>query len=217
MKIQARDLTMGEVANVFVGLKGGDCMIDWGDGHASVFQAHPLEVYPQYESHVYPSKCKKSGDVFDVVICSNEDNIVFLNTGCIDMAILDLDLSDCPELERLDLTRPVKSLDTQFNKSLKELSIYNAQGISMDLSHNQALEQLELRGYNNLRLDISKCDKLWFLDCGDSKIKDIVISNQSSLKEIIFRHRCPLDANLKSTAFLCATMDRNNGCITIVA
>ena len=73
MKIQALDWTMGEVANVFVGLKGGECMIDWGDGHTSVFQAHPREVYPQYESHVYPCKCKTSGDIFDVVITSTED------------------------------------------------------------------------------------------------------------------------------------------------
>ena len=195
MKIQALDWTMGEVANVFVGLKGGECMIDWGDGHTSVFQAHPREVYPQYESHVYPSKCKTSGDIFDVVITSTEDNIVFLNTGCIDMTIIELDLSQCPELERLDLTRPVKSLD---------------------LSHNQALEQLQIKGYDNPRLDISRCDNLWYLDCGNSEIKEIVVSNQSALKEIIFLYHCPLDVNLKSFNFIRATLDRNNGSITIL-
>ena len=216
MKIQALDWTMGEVANVFVGLKGGECMIDWGDGHTSIIQAHPREVYPQYESHVYPSNCKTSGDIFDVVISSTGDNIVFLNTGCIDMAILELDLGQCPELERLDLTRPVKSLDTRFNKSLKELSIYNAQGISMDLLHNQALEQLQIKGYDNPRLDISRCDKLWYLDCGNSEIKEIAVSNQSSLKEVIFLYSCPLDANLKSFNFIRETLDRNNGSITIL-
>ena len=195
MKIQALDWTMGEVANVFVGLKGGECMIDWGDGHTSVFQAHPREVYPQYESHVYPCKCKTSGDIFDVVITSTEDNIVFLNTGCIDMTIIELDLSQCPELERLDLTRPVKSLD---------------------LSHNQALEQLQIKGYDNPRLDISRCDNLWYLDCGNSEIKEIVVSNQSALKEIIFLYHCPLDVNLKSFNFIRATLDRNNGSITIL-
>ena len=216
MKIQALDWTMGEVANVFVGLKGGECMIDWGDGHTSIIQAHPRGVYPQYESHVYPSNCKTSGDIFDVLISSTGDNIVFLNTGCIDMAILELDLSQCPELERLDLTRPVKSLDTRFNKSLKELSIYNAQGISMDLLHNQALEQLQIKGYDNPRLDISRCDKLWYLDCGNSEIKEIAVSNQSSLKEVIFLYSCPLDANLKSFNFIRETLDRNNGSITIL-
>ena len=216
MKIQALDWTMGEVANVFVGLKGGECMIDWGDGHTSIIQAHPREVYPQYESHVYPSNCKTSGDIFDVLISSTGDNIVFLNTGCIDMAILELDLSQCPELERLDLIRPVKSLDTRFNKSLKELSIYNAQGICMDLAHNQALEQLQIKGYDNPRLDISRCDKLWYLDCGNSEIKEIAVSNQSSLKEVIFLYSCPLDANLKSFNFIRETLDRNNGSITIL-
>ena len=195
MKIQALDWTMGEVGNVFIGLKGGECMIDWGDGHTSVIQAHPREVYPQYVSHVYPSNCKSSGDIFDVVISSTEDNIVFLNTGCIDMAILDLDLTQCPELERLDLTRQVKSLD---------------------LSHNQALEQLQIKGYDNPRLDISRCDNLWYLDCGSSEIKEIVVSNQSALKEIIFLYHCPLDVNLKSFNFIRSTLDRNNGCITIL-
>ena len=141
MKIQALDWTMGEVGNFFVGLKRGMCRIDWGDGHTSVIQAHPREVYPQYVSHVYPSNCKSSGDIFDVVISSTEDNIVFLNTGCIDMAILDLDLSKCPELERLELTRQVRILDTRFNISLRKLLIYNAQGISLDLSSNQNLDR----------------------------------------------------------------------------
>ena len=195
MKIQALDWTMGEVGNVFIGLKGGECMIDWGDGHTSVIQAHPREVYPQYVSHVYPSNCKSSGEIFDVVISSTEDNIVFLNTGCIDMAILDLDLTQCPELERLDLTRPVKSLD---------------------LSHNQALEQLQIKGYDNPRLDISRCDNLWYLDCGNSEIKEIVVSNQSALKEIIFMYHCPLDVNRKSFNFIRAMLDRNNGSITIL-
>lgn len=187
MKIQALDWTMGEVGNVFIGLKGGECMIDWGDGHASVIQAHPREVYPQYVSHVYPSKCKSSGDIFDVVISSTEDNIVFLNTGCIDMAILDLDLSKCPELERLDLTRQVRILDTRFNISLRKLLIYNAQGISLDLSSNQNLEELEIKGYDNPRLNISGCNKLWYLDCGNSRMREILVSNVSALKEIIFR------------------------------
>ena len=195
MKIQALDWTMGEVGNVFIGLKGGECMIDWGDGHTSTIQAHPHKIYPQYVSHVYPSNCKSSGDIFDVVISSTEDNIVFLNTGCIDMAILDLDLTQCPELERLDLTRQVKSLD---------------------LSHNQALEQLQIKGYDNPRLDISRCDNLWYLDCGNSEIKEIVASNQSALKEIIFLYHCPLDVNLKSFNFIRSTLDRNNGSITIL-
>ena len=144
MKIQALDWTMGEVGNVFIGLKGGECMIDWGDGHTSVIQAHPREVYPQFVSHVYPSNCKSSGDIFDVVISSTEDNIVFLNTGCIDMAILELDISRCPELERLHLTGPVRKINTSCNKSLKELSIHDAYEMILDLTQNQDLEQSSL-------------------------------------------------------------------------
>ena len=213
MKIQALDRTMGEVGNVFIGLKGGECMIDWGDGHISVIQAHPREVYPQYVSHVYPSNCKSSGDIFDVVIGSTEDNIVFLNTGCIDMAILDLDISRCPELERLHLTGPVRKINTSCNKSLKELSIHDAYEMSLDLTLNQDLEQLEIRGYNKERLDLSKCDKLWYLDCGSSRMKEIAISNNSVLKEVIFWDYCPL--NERSMRFINKVLALNNGNITI--
>ena len=213
MRIQALDWTMGEVGNFFVGLKGGRCRIDWGDGHTSVIQAHPREVYPQYESHVYPSKCKTSGDIFDVVISSAEDNIVFLNTGCIDMAILELDISRCPELERLHLTGPVRKINTSCNKSLKELSIHDAYEMSLDLTQNQDLEQLEIRGYDKERLDLSKCDKLWYLDCGSSRMKEIAISNNSVLKEVIFWDHCPL--NERSMRFINKVLALNNGNITI--
>lgn len=213
MKIQALDWTMGEVGNVFIGLKGGECMIDWGDGHTSTIQAHPHKIYPQYVSHVYPSNCKSSGDIFDVVISSTEDNIVFLNTGCIDMAILDLDLSKCPELERLDLTRQVKILDTRFNISLRKLLIYNAQGTSLDLSCNHNLEELEIKGYDNSKLNISRCNKLWYLDCGNSRMREILVSNSSALKEIIFREECPLTP--RSLSYVNRTLERNNGTMTI--
>lgn len=213
MKIQALDWTMGEVGNVFIGLKGGECMIDWGDGHTSVIQAHPREVYPQYVSHVYPSNCKSSGDIFDVVISSTEDNIVFLNTGCIDMAILDLDISLCPELERLHLTGPVRKVNTNCNKSLKELSIHDAYEMILDLTQNQDLEQLEIRGYDKERLDLSKCDKLWYLDCSSSRMKEIAISNNSVLKELIFWDHCPL--NERSKRFINKVLALNDGSITI--
>ena len=188
-------------------------MIDWGDGHTSVIQAHPREVYPQYVSHVYPSNCKSSGDIFDVVIRSTEDNIVFLNIGCIDMAILDLDISRCPELERLHLTGPVRKINTSCNKSLKELSIHDAYEMSLDLTQNQDLEQLEIRGYDKERLDLSKCDKLWYLDCGSSRMKEIAISNNSVLKEVIFWDYCPL--NERSMRFINKVLALNNGNITI--
>ena len=188
-------------------------MIDWGDGHTSVIQAHPREVYPQYVSHVYPSNCKSSGDIFDVVISSTEDNIVFLNTGCIDMAILKLDISRCPELERLHLTGPIRKINTSCNKSLKELSIHDAYEMSLDLTQNQDLEQLEIRGYDKERLDLSKCDKLWYLDCGSSRMKEIAISNNSVLKEIIFWDHCPL--NDRSMRFINKVLALNDGDITI--
>ena len=214
MTVKALDWTQGDVGHVSVALRGGYCRIEWGDGHTSSIKAHPYEVLSQHVSHVYPSRCKKSGDVFEVVISSSGDNIMSFDTGCIDMAICEVDLSKCPELERLHLTGPVNKIDTRFNKSLKKLSIQNAYEMSLDLSQNQALEQIEIRGYDSRRLDISRCDRLWYLDCGSSKMQEIAVSNNSELKEVIFWYDCPL--NDKSLRFIKRTVERNNGSISII-
>ena len=70
------------------------------------------------------------------------------------MAILELDISRCPELERLHLTGPVRKINTSCNKSLKELSIHDAYEMILDLTQNQDLEQLEIREYDKERLDL---------------------------------------------------------------
>ena len=214
MTVKAIDWTQGDVGHVSVALRGGSCRIEWGDGHTSSIKAHPYEVLSQHVSHGYPSRCKKSGDVFEVVISSSGDNIMSFDTGCIDMAICEVDLSKCPELESLHLTGPVNKIDTRFNKSLKELSIHDAYEMILDLTQNQDLEQLEIRGYDKERLDLSKCDKLWYLDCGSSRMKEIAISNNSVLKEIIFWDHCPL--NERSMRFINKALTLNDGNITIL-
>ena len=96
---------------------------------------------------------------------------------------------------------------------IKQLLIYNAQGISLDLSSNQNLEELEIKGYDNPRLNISGCNKLWYLDCGNSRMREILVSNVSALKEIIFREECPLTP--RSLSYVKKTLERNNGTMTI--
>ena len=214
MTLRAIDWTMGEVGSVFVGLKDGNCRIDWGDGHTSSIKAHTRGIFPQHEAHVYASTCKKSGDTFQVTISSSENNIVFFNTGSIDMEILEVDISECPELERLEVTGRPPIIDTRFNGHLKDLKIEDAHGIDLDLSQNHALEYLTLYGYDNPRLDISKCDSLWYLHMGISHVKEIAVSNRSSLKELIFwNNECPLTA--RSLKFINSTLERNNGTITL--
>ena len=83
----------------------------------------------------------------------------------------------------------------------------------LDLTQNQDLEQLEIRGYDKERLDLSKCDKLWYLDCGSCRMKEIAISNNSVLKEVIFWDHCPL--NERSKRFINKVLALNDGSITI--
>lgn len=75
---------------------------------------------------MYPNSCKKSRDIFEVIISSSENNIVFFNTGSIDMEILEVDVSKCPELERLGVTGRLPRIDTSFNSHLKDLKIEDA-------------------------------------------------------------------------------------------
>ena len=111
-------------------------------------------------------------------------------------------------------TFPVRKINTSFNRSLKELSIHDAYEMSLDLTQNRDLEQLEIRGYDKDRSDISKCDKLWYLDCGTSRMKEIAISNKSALKEVIFWDYCSL--NERSLRFINKVLDNNNGSLTII-
>ena len=149
-----------------------------------------------YADHVYPRGCKKSLDIFEISLTSDNDNLIGFYSGCIDMEILKLDTKECPELEKLILSGCVRD-----------------DGVDMNFSNNKNLEILKLHSCDIRKLDISKCDKLWYLDCGYSKLQEIAVSNNSALTELIFWYECHLSQ--KSLYFINRTLERNDGKLTI--
>ena len=73
MTVKAIDWTEGDVGKIHVKLKRGSCRIDWGDGKST-----SLFTYTQdwvSANHQYPSRCKVSGEMYEITISSLEDNI----------------------------------------------------------------------------------------------------------------------------------------------
>ena len=95
-----------------------------------------------YADHVYPRGCKKSLDIFEISLTSDNDNLIGFYSGCIDMEILKLDLKECPELEKLILSGCVRDLTFRNNPNLKELDITGDAGVDMNFSNNSALTEL---------------------------------------------------------------------------
>ena len=197
MTVKAIDWTQGDVGHVSVALRGGSCRIDWGDGRTSSIRSRTNDESMIYADHVYPRGCKKSLDIFEISLTSDNDNLIGFYSGCIDMEILKLDLKECPELEKLILSGCVRD-----------------DGVDMNFSNNKNLEILKLHSCDMRKLDISKCDKLWYLDCGYSKLQEIAVSNNSALTELIFWFECPLSQ--RSLYFIKRALERNNGELTVI-
>ena len=147
-------------------------------------------------------------------LTSDNDSLIGFYSGCFDMLILKLDIKECPELEKLILSGCVRDVTFRNNPNLKELEITGDDGVDMNLSSNKNLEILKLSSCDSRKLDISKCDKLWYLDCGFSKLQEIAVSNNSALTQLFFWYECPLSQ--KSLYFVQRTLERNNGKLTIV-
>jgi len=213
MTVKAIDWTQGDVGHVAVALRDGTCRIDWGDGRTSSVKSRINDESMIYADHVYPRGCMKSSDIFEIIIISDNDNLIGFYSGCIDMEILKLDLKGCPELEKLILSGCVRDVTFRNNPNLKELDINGDDGVDMNFSNNKNLEILKLHSCHIRKLDISKCDKLWYLDCGYSKLQEIAVSNNSALTELIFWDECHLSQ--KSQYFINRTLERNDGKLTI--
>ena len=96
MTVTAIDWTQGDVGHVAVALRDGACRIDWGDGRTSSVKSRINDESMIYADHVYPRGCKKSSDIYEIIITSDNDNIIGFYSGCFDMSILKLDIKGCP-------------------------------------------------------------------------------------------------------------------------
>ena len=73
MKVRALDWTEGNVGHVHLRLDGGDCRVDWGDGHTAGLKVQGREWVTA--SHMYPESSRKDEDRFVIIIFSDSDNI----------------------------------------------------------------------------------------------------------------------------------------------
>lgn len=214
MTVKAIDWTQGDVGDISVALRGGSCRIDWGDGRTSSVKSRISDESMIYADPVYPRGCMKSSDIFEIIIISDNDNLIGFYSGCIDMEILKLDFKECPELEKLILSGCVRDVTFRNNPNLKELDITGDAGVDMNFSNNKNLEILKLASFDIRKLDIFKCDKLWCLICGYSKLKEIAISNNSALARLTFWFECPLSQ--RTLYFIKRALERNNGKLTVI-
>ena len=97
MTVKAIDWTEGDVGKIHVKLNRGSCRIDWGDGKSTSLFTYTEDWVSA--NHQYPSRCKVSGEMYEITISSLEDNITGFRVSSGDMMVADVDLSDCQSLE----------------------------------------------------------------------------------------------------------------------
>ena len=95
------------------------------------------------------------------------------------MDAIDLDLSNCPELEYLHYSAnnisDMKTLDLSCNTALKYLNCYLNYFNSLDLSNNTELEELYCNSNRLRHLSLYNNCNLKYLDCTYNSMKKIFI------------------------------------------
>ncbi len=191
MKIRAINWTMGDVGNVWLKLKDGECRVDWGDGRTSIMKAPPYqkEIGSEwlYANHDYHKGCKENEEPFTVCISSEEDNIVGFLAHSGDMMVESVDLSGCQELEYLKASSLIENLDITANPNIRKIELTGDAAVLADFSNSIGLEELILILSNRKSLNISKCIHLKHLDCSENySMTKLSVSNKNSLETFIY-------------------------------
>ncbi len=191
MKIRAINWTMGDVGNVWLKLKDGECRVDWGDGRTSIMKAPPYqkEIGSEwlYANHDYHKGCKENEEPFTVCISSEEDNIVGFLAHSGDMMVESVDLSGCQELEYLKASSLIENLDITANPNIRKIELTGDAAVLADFSNSIGLEELILILSNRKSLNISKCIHLKHLDCSENySMTKLCVSNKNSLETFIY-------------------------------
>ena len=205
MTVVPIDWTMGDVGHVFIKLRKGSCRIDWGDGKST-----PLFTYKEdwlSANHTYPSGCKISKEPFEITITSLEDNIIGFRADSGDMMVSDVDIRECQSLEYLCSSWLIEKLDVTTNPGIREIDVRGDAADLIDLSRSSELESLICNYSNRKSLNLSRCNKLTYLECvGNSHLKKLVVSNNSMLNEVLLEGT---ELDSKSLKYLRATLKRN--------
>jgi len=163
---------------------GSIISISWGNGHIITYSFcseserdfindySPGKIIPQYD-----------GVKFLVEIsCDNPDSriIGFRVSSAGEMDAIDLDVTNCPELEELTYhgylcTSPSRPLDLSHNTALKDLDCQMNSFTSLNLSHNTELENLNCRCNRLFHLCLTSNFALQILNCEYNKIEKLFI------------------------------------------
>ena len=166
--------------------------IAWGDGRSVMhFFNNDTEgvnfMHDYFPKHARPPQ-EFYGKKFYVEICAETPDCRILGFHVdADMDAIDLDLSNCPELEFLHYSAnnmySMKTLDLSCNKALKYLDCHINGFDSLDLSNNTALEELYCSGNNLRHLSLYSNCNLKYLDCKYNGLEKIFISYAPQLIE----------------------------------
>lgn len=207
--LHALNWTMGEVAFFDITLSGdGELDVSWGDGRVSCHR-------PRYKGenirveHDYGKNAKIYEQHFVINIECKDATIRTLHTGCFDMEIDDIDFSDSPSIESLNMSW-LGDIDLSPITALKHLDCTGSLAPMLDFRHNTELETLICRCSRARKLLLSRCDKLKELDCScSSDLQEIALSNNSELTKIIISS----DHNIKpkSWEYVQKIIEKNHG------
>lgn len=219
MTVEAINWTEGNVGHIHVCLNGGSCRIDWGDGHISTCCASMYVKQPEwlYYLYVYPNGCKATQERFDIVISSDSDNIVGIMADSGDMDVADIDISGCQSLVHFEASYLIDHFDLTTNPGILNMNLKGEACGLADFSNSTELKELYYcftggggRHDAKAKLDLTKCDKLEYLECCYAhELTHIAISNRSALKKLVFDENTPLSD--KSIEIIKRIVERNGG------
>ena len=174
---------------------GSAVSIAWGDSkttahlfynEAEVSFRH--DYYPKYNS---PPR-EYDGTMFHVEINSYHPDCLITGfyLAPVDMDAIDLDVTNCPELEKLTYCgycqiKP-RGLDLSRNSALKYLDCSDNEFTSLDLSNNTALEEVYCRRNRLKHLSLTNNYALKSLNCEYNEMEQIFLFYAPQLRDVEF-------------------------------
>lgn len=213
MKVRALDWTEGNVGHVHLRLDGGDCRVDWGDGHTARLKVQGREWATA--SHMYPESSRKDKDRFVIIISSDSDNITGILASRGEMQVEDIDISGCQSLSYFHASWLIDHFDLRTNPGIKRVHLKGEACAIADFSNSRELIELSVEYGDKTftKLDLTGCDRLETLYCNyNHHLTRIAISNRSALKEFVYG-ATPLDSRSLEVLNMIIVC-RNSGTIT---
>ena len=211
MKVRALDWTEGNVGHMHLRLDGGDCRVDWGDGHTARLKVQGREWVTA--SHMYPESSRKDEDRFVIIISSDSDNITGILASRGEMQVEDIDISGCQSLTYFHASWQIDHFDLRTNPGIERVDLQGKACAIADFSNSKELRTLHMEYGDDTftKLDLTRCEKLETLYCNyNYHLRRISISNRSILKEVVYEGTPVEDRYLK---ILGRIIEKNGGYI----